>query len=63
MAKTVACRHCRCQPKLEERFDKILRGYRYRCICQNCDRSSLEWPTEDEAKAEWNARQEVLGWL
>lgn len=63
MASVVACEHCRCQPELLERYDEILMGYRYKYCCKNCRRSCLEWPSVDEAKAEWNARQEVFGWL
>ena len=63
MAKVSACQCCRCQPELLERYDKIMMAYRYKYRCKNCDRSCLEWPSVDKAILEWNARQEVLGWL
>ena len=63
MAKTVCCRNCRRQPEVLYRFDIFLRETKYKCKCAYCGRSTLEWPTEGEAKSDWNTRQEVLDWL
>lgn len=63
MARTVCCYNCRRQPDLLQRFDIFSRETKYKCKCGFCGRATLEWPSEGEAKAEWNARQEVFDWL